>query len=103
MNIKELILNTLNKIAIDKNIDKDQFSSMDIYFELSKVIDENIKDNVINWVAIKDEMPPVNKYVLLVKEDHYMSIEFIDEYSLTTNKYPKNFTHWAYQPKSPNL
>ena len=52
--------------------------------------------NVINWVATKDELPPLHKYVLLYKVDNdEHKVEFIHEFDLTTERYTRNWTHWA--------
>ena len=71
--------------------------------EWDKVAEELLKlfNGNDNWVAIKDEMPPVHTYVILVTEDGYQKTEFINGYDLTTNKFPKNYTHWKYQDKLP--
>jgi hypothetical protein len=104
MDAKGLILRISRDIANDKGIDINHVSYSDVCFELAQMLVDNdspLHADVV-WVAIKDEMPPVSKYVLMVSEDDYMRVEFVDAYSLTTKKYPKNYTHWANQPSSPN-
>tara|TARA_R110000772_G_scaffold17946_3_gene50144 strand:+ start:225701 stop:226012 length:312 start_codon:yes stop_codon:yes gene_type:complete len=47
------------------------------------------------WIEIKDKLPPKEIRVLLYNEesDNY-GLEFVHEYDLTTNRFPRNWTHW---------
>lgn len=52
--------------------------------------------DVIQWVATKDELPKVHTKVLLYSEDSKgYALEFIHEFDLTTDRYTRNWTHWA--------
>lgn len=59
--------------------------------------------DVINWVAIIDQMPPKHKYVLLATKTGDIKHEFVHEFDLTTERYTRNYTHWAHEPKPPCL
>jgi len=56
----------------------------------------------IIWTDINNEMPPKHKDVWLynVYNDNY-GAEFVHEFDLTTDRYKRNWTHWA-EVKSPN-
>ena len=57
---------------------------------------KNKFSNKMEWVATKEELPPLHKRVLLynIKNDNHQT-EFIHEFDLTTERYVKNWTHWA--------
>jgi hypothetical protein len=51
---------------------------------------------VINWVATAKELPKKHTKVLLYNEDNEnYALEFIHEFDLTTDRYTRNWTHWA--------
>ena len=57
----------------------------------------------INWVEIRKELPPKHKRVLLANRDGAMHVEFIQEWDLASDKFTRNYTHWAYLPELPKL
>ena len=55
-----------------------------------------ILDIVINWVAVEKYLPPKHTYVLLWNKDNdNKGLEFIHEFDLRTERYTRNWTHWA--------
>ena len=53
---------------------------------------------ILNWVPISEQLPPKHKYILLKVEgtdNMNWSCTFVHEYDLTTQKFPRNYTHWA--------
>lgn len=63
-------------------------------------------NGVIHWVAVKEQLPPINKKVWLynTENDNYEA-EFVNKLDLTTKRYERNWTHWAevkppYRPKA---
>ena len=82
--------------------------SLDEYVELTRLLiqqrneyhETKVKNlglfDVIHWVATKDELPKVHTKVLLYNDNgKNYALEFIHEFDLTTDRYTRNWTHWA--------
>lgn len=52
--------------------------------------------SVIQWVETKEELPKRHTKVLLydVESENY-ALEFIHDFDLETERYTRNWTHWA--------
>ena len=71
-----------------------------ISFQMIEFAEQVVKNltipDVIHWVATKDELPKVHTKVLLYNDDgKNYALEFIHEFDLTTDRYTRNWTHWA--------
>ena len=66
------------------------------YVEYKKRLSQQNQEGE-GWILIENKMPQLHEYVLLVNmdgESRNWTVDFIHEYALTTQKYPKNWTHW---------
>lgn len=110
MSARQYIIDNHEKVYYNSTENGKEFNLRDVIFIAEKYHKDQVKKlslcGVINWVAVKDELPLVTGFYTVAKQTkpYVLGLYFDSEKQFRYDKQiHKNITHWQKLPEPPCL